>query len=102
MDANEMKDKAQEAFETAKEKIGETLGAAKEKIDEIVGSEKFEEVSDKVIDGTAGVANKVTGDRYKEQIDGFATSADEKVGSADADPAAPAAPAEPMEGEPQV
>lgn len=87
MDVNEIKDKAQDALATAKDKVGDVLGGAKEKIDEVTQSDKFEEISDKVIDGAAGIANKVTGDRYKDQIDSAADAADEKIGRDDAEQA---------------
>ena len=39
-------------------------------------SEQAEDVSDKLLDGVAGAANKVTGGKFEEQIDGARDAAD--------------------------
>ncbi|MFF1879116.1 Rv0909 family putative TA system antitoxin [Leifsonia sp. NPDC058230] len=44
-------------------------------------SEQAEDVRDKLLDGVADAANKVTGGKFEEQIDGARDSADKAVGS---------------------
>ena len=44
-------------------------------------SEQAEDISDKVLDGVADVANKVTGGKFEEQIDGAREAADKAVGT---------------------
>ena len=44
-------------------------------------SEQAEDISDKVLDGVADVANKVTGGKFEEQIDGARDAADKAVGT---------------------
>ena len=43
--------------------------------------EQAEDISDKVLDGVADVANKVTGGKFEEQIDGAREAADKAVGT---------------------
>lgn len=44
-------------------------------------SEKAEDVSDKLLDGVAGIANTATGGKYEQQIDDARDSADKHVGN---------------------
>ena len=51
------------------------------KVQEALKSEQAEDISDKVLDGVADVANKVTGGKFEEQIDGAREAADKAVGT---------------------
>lgn len=53
----------------------------KEKIEGLLKSEEAEGVSDNVLDGASDLANKVTGGKFEEQIDGARNAADEQVGN---------------------
>lgn len=44
-------------------------------------SEQAEDVSDKLLDGVADAANKVTGGKFEGQIDGAREAADKHVGN---------------------
>ncbi|GAB3404667.1 hypothetical protein GCM10027515_16960 [Schumannella luteola] len=44
-------------------------------------SEQAEDISDKVLDGVADTVNKVTGDKFKEQVDGARDAADKAIGT---------------------
>lgn len=52
----------------------------KDKIDAALKSEQAEEISDKVLDSVADLANKVTGGKFAEQIDGARDAADKAIG----------------------
>ncbi|TFB96802.1 antitoxin [Cryobacterium adonitolivorans] len=56
------------------------------KAQEFLKSDKGEEISDKVLDGTAGVANKVTGGRHADKIQGARDTADKHLGKDDGTP----------------
>jgi hypothetical protein len=62
-------------------KAEQLIGENKDKIEGALKSDKAEEVSDKVLDGVAGFANKVTGGKFEEQIEGARNAADEKIGN---------------------
>ncbi|OJX81596.1 MULTISPECIES: antitoxin [unclassified Leifsonia] len=44
-------------------------------------SEQAEDISDKLLDGVAGAANKVTGGKFEDQINGARDAADKAVGT---------------------
>jgi hypothetical protein len=44
-------------------------------------SEQAEDISDKLLDGVAGTVNKVTGDKFADQVEGARAAADGKVGN---------------------
>jgi len=44
-------------------------------------SEQAEDISDKLLDGVADAANKVTGGKFEEQIDGVRDNIDKSVGN---------------------
>ncbi|GIT79226.1 hypothetical protein LLS1_08950 [Leifsonia sp. LS1] len=44
-------------------------------------SEQAEDISDKLLDGVADAANKVTGGKFESQIDGARDAADKAVGT---------------------
>ncbi|PJJ65717.1 antitoxin [Compostimonas suwonensis] len=52
-----------------------------DKVKDALNSEQAEDISDKVLDGVAGVANTVTGGKFEEQIEGARSAADEKIGN---------------------
>ncbi len=53
----------------------------KDKIDAALKSEQAEEISDKVLDGAAGLANKITGGKFADQVDGARDAADKAIGN---------------------
>lgn len=52
-----------------------------DKTKDALKSDKAEEISDKLLDGVADLANKVTGGKYTDKIESARASADEKIGS---------------------
>lgn len=50
------------------------------KAQEFLKTEKGEEISDKVLDGGAAVANKVTGNKHADKIENARSTADKHVG----------------------
>lgn len=50
------------------------------KVKDALNSEQAEDISDKLLGGVADLANKVTGGKFEEQIEGARAAADEKVG----------------------
>lgn len=61
-------------------------GKAKEflesdQVKDALKSEQAEDISDKLLDGVAGAANKVTGGKFQDQIDGARDQADKAVGT---------------------
>lgn len=57
--------------------IDDLFGKAKE----AASSEQAEEISDKVLDGAESLVNKVTGDKFSEQVDGVREAIDGKIGN---------------------
>ena len=53
------------------------------KAQEFLKTEKGEEISDKVLDGGAAVANKVTGNKHAEKIANAREAADKHIGRND-------------------
>ncbi len=52
-----------------------------EKVKGMLESEQAENVSDSVLDGVAGLADKLTGGKFSEQIDDVKKSVDGKIGT---------------------
>jgi hypothetical protein len=52
-----------------------------DKAKEALNSEQAEGVSDKLLDGVAGLANKVTGGKFEDKIEDARQAADDKVGN---------------------
>ncbi|WAB83520.1 antitoxin [Microcella daejeonensis] len=52
-----------------------------EKVKGMLESEQAEDVSDRVLDGVAGLADSLTGGRFSEQIDDVKGTIDERVGN---------------------
>lgn len=53
---------------------------ADDKVKNALKSEKAEEVSDKLLDSVADIAQKATGKKFDKQIDGARDAADRKIG----------------------
>lgn len=51
------------------------------RVTEALKTEKAEEVSDKVLDGAAQVANEVTGNKFTEQIKDARAAVDKELGN---------------------
>lgn len=51
------------------------------KVKDALNSEQAEGVSDKLLDGVAGAAKKVTGGRFDDKIEGARDEADKHVGN---------------------
>lgn len=52
-----------------------------DKVTEALNSAQAEDISDKVLDGTADAVNKLTGNKFEGQVDQARTAADTHVGS---------------------
>ena len=52
-----------------------------DKVKEALKSEKAEDVSDKLLNSVAGAAQKVTGSKFDDQIEGARKAADKKLGN---------------------
>lgn len=63
------------------DKLKKTFNDSKEKVSDALNSDAAENVTDKVLDGAAGVANKVTGGKFADKIDEVRDSVDEKLGN---------------------
>jgi phage terminase small subunit len=66
--------------------LDDITGKAKEflddnKVKEALHSEQAEGISDKLLDGVADAANKVTGGKFEQQIDSARDEADKKIGN---------------------
>ncbi|TDQ03600.1 MULTISPECIES: Rv0909 family putative TA system antitoxin [Microbacteriaceae] len=51
------------------------------KVKDALNSEQAEDVSDKLLDGVAGAAKKVTGGKFDDKIEGARDEADKHVGN---------------------
>jgi hypothetical protein len=51
------------------------------KVKDALNSEQAEDISDKLLDGVAGAAKKVTGGKYDDKIEGARDQADKHVGN---------------------
>jgi len=69
------------AFDELAKKAGDFIEDNKEQIDAALKSEQAEDISDKVLDGVAGVADKVTGGKFGDQIAGLRDAADGAIGN---------------------
>ena len=52
-----------------------------DKAKEAASSEQAEEISDKLLDGAEDLVNKVTGDKFSEQVEGVRDTIDGKIGN---------------------
>lgn len=62
-------------------KASELYEQNKDKIDAALKSEQAEDISDKLLDGAAGLANKVTGGKFEDQVKGARDAADGAIGT---------------------
>ena len=51
------------------------------KVKDALKSEQAEDISDKVLGATADAANKVTGGKHEDKIEGARKAADDKIGT---------------------
>ncbi|WP_208317299.1 antitoxin [Canibacter zhoujuaniae] len=72
-------------LEDLKNKAANLINENKEKIDAALNSEQAEAATDKVLDGAANIANKVTGGKFADKIAEARDAADEKLGRNDSD-----------------
>ncbi|MHA3683075.1 Rv0909 family putative TA system antitoxin [Leucobacter sp. HY1908] len=68
-----LEDLAKQAGEFAKQNSGKVADALK--------SEQAEGVSDKLLDGAAGLANRVTGGKFADQVENARDAIDKQVGN---------------------
>lgn len=68
-------------FDDIAKSVGGFVEENKDKIGEALKSEQAEGISDKILDGAEDAANKVTGDKFKDQISGARDAADKAVGN---------------------
>ena len=52
-----------------------------DKIKNALKSEQAEDISDKLLDSVADAANKVTGGKFEDQIDGVRDNVDKNIGN---------------------
>ncbi|WP_427868880.1 Rv0909 family putative TA system antitoxin [Leucobacter luti] len=62
-------------------KAGDFAKENAEKIDGAIHSEQAEGVSDRVLDGVANLANKVTGGKFADKVEEARDAADRQIGN---------------------
>jgi hypothetical protein len=62
-------------------KAGEFAKENADKIEEALKSEQAEQISDKILDGAAGLANKVTGGKHSDKVSELRDNLDGKIGN---------------------
>lgn len=62
-------------------KAGDFAKENAEKIDGTIHSEQAEGVSDRVLDGVANLANKVTGGKFADKVEEARDAADRQIGN---------------------
>jgi len=77
MAAEDLGKKAEDLAKQAGDFVKENSG----KIQDALKSEQAEGISDKLLDGAAGLANKATGGKYAEQVESARKAADERIGN---------------------
>ena len=77
MAIEDLSKKASDFANKAKDFVGEHA----DKVEEALKSEQAENISDKVLDGLAGAANKVTGGKHSDKIDEIKNNLDGKIGN---------------------
>lgn len=68
-------------IEDIAKQAGDFVKQNSDKIGDALKSEQAEGISDKVLDGAADLAKKVTGGKFDEQIDGARDAADKHIGN---------------------
>ncbi|MHA6669267.1 antitoxin [Homoserinimonas sp. A447] len=66
-------------FDDVTKKAQEFL--ADDRVKDALNSEQAEDVSDKLLDGAKDAVNKVTGDKFEQQVDDARDNADKRVGN---------------------
>ena len=51
------------------------------KVKDALKSEQSEKISDNVLGGATGMANKLTGNKFADQVEGARSGADKKIGT---------------------
>jgi hypothetical protein len=69
------------AIDDLAKQAGDFMKDNSDKIQETLKSEQAEDISDKVLDGAADLANKLTGGKFEEQIKGARDAADGAIGN---------------------
>ena len=69
------------ALDDITKKASDFIGDNKDKISEVLKSEQAEDISDKVLDGAAGAADKVTGGKFSDQIGDVRDNVDKAIGT---------------------
>jgi hypothetical protein len=67
-------------IEDLAKQAGEFVKQNSDTIQSALKSEQAEEISDKLLDGAADLANKVTGDKFKDQVAAARNEADKHIG----------------------
>lgn len=73
-------DLGKKAEDLAKQ-AGDFMKEHGDKVQDALKSEQAEDISDKILGGAADLANKVTGGKFKDQIDGARDAADKHIGN---------------------
>lgn len=68
-------------IEDAAKQAGDFVKENADKVNDALKSEQAEGISDKVLDGVADFAKKVTGGKFDDQIDGVRDAADKQIGN---------------------
>ncbi len=68
-------------IEDLAKQAGDFVKDNSDKIQGALKSEQAEQISDKVLDGAAGLANTITGDKVAEQVEGARAAADGAIGT---------------------
>lgn len=79
--ASEAAGKAGDAVKDGAAKAGEFVKENAEKVQEALKSEQAEGISDKILDGVADLANKVTGGKHADKIEEARSAADKQIGN---------------------
>ncbi|QTX05857.1 Rv0909 family putative TA system antitoxin [Agromyces archimandritae] len=69
------------ALDDATKKAQDFVEENKDKVQDALKSEQAEDISDKIMDGVAGAAKKVTGGKFDEQIDDARENVDKHIGN---------------------
>lgn len=69
------------AIEDMAKQAGDFLKNNSDKVQDALKSEQAEDISDKVLDGAADLANKVTGGKFADQVQSARDTADKHIGN---------------------
>ncbi|XPP27847.1 MAG: Rv0909 family putative TA system antitoxin [Leucobacter sp.] len=68
-------------IEDIAKQAGDFVKGNSDKIQEALKSEQAEDISDKALGGAADLANKVTGGKHADQVEGIRAKLDEQIGN---------------------